>query len=945
MNYRFKKQGNLSPCNNLGKNIQFSAALSFFKVDCIPENLLFDEHLKPTFEDGKFVNSYLLSQSNDSFIYFNPNARYYNRKRADKSSTMDGVWLHKGQFSTVFERGYLDILPKCQAEKGYIPKYLQRTILWEMLRLVKYLLNHEEKVYFLSIEEKQNLLELMDKTFKYIDKETIMNYELGNCGFSRQLGMLGCFKMQDVDKQVVYIDKIDFHHHQFQARFFSCFDVDFEIIADGKELLPSHYKKSNRFFLNRVFLTEHLLWLPIPTNDSTIKIYINGQSSFITYKGVKYKQGLPAYELEKKIPNMKKEFWTFIDRDDQAGDNAEFLYEFVKNNIKNQKIAFVLNKNSNDWKRLNNKGFNLVAHGSNAHLQLLNNSSLLLSSQIGSIIEPFDKIDASYKRVFLQHGVIKDDLSQWLNNVKMDLMLTSTKEENKSIVDNHSKYIYGKKEIALTGLPRFDSLFENRNNFKNQIMLMFTWRKSITGTFKSNNKSEREINHNFKETMYFKRLNDFFHNTELKEIANKYNTQFIFSPHPNMKPYLKFFDLPNYIQPISDNELMHNVINNSAMVITDFSSIAFDFAYQNKPVCYYQFDKEEFFNGTHTYSLGYYDYDRDGFGPVFTQLNDVIGFTETIVQNNFSNPEPYAHRVKSTFLNIEQNNCARVYEAIKEISNEKITLENTPSETQLSLLAAQSYDAKNWNTSRNRYNYLTSISNSPLFQLRYLESLIHVGQINDVLAYKDKLTCDFPITLQGLLSFYCYDFQAAYEFWSKDINKLAEFNLLAYSLCLFKLNKHNEYKQLINEVDLESEIFVVRYLIQFIFNNMTNSKYFDLELLDTIAQKITPKQKKNFLWDLIVAEIFYEKNNLNKAFFHLQNFETYSNNPIRRFLIAFIVSEKNNWLKVIQQIEALEIPARYHSRNTIDLYLTAMNKTENYEKIKHLLLQLGDCND
>lgn len=77
----------------------------------------------------------------------------------------------------------------------------------------------------------------------------------------------------------------------------------------------------------------------------------------------------------------------------------------------------------------------------------------------------------------------------------------------------------------------------------------------------------------------------------------------------------------------------------------------------------------------------------------------------------------------------------------------------------------------------------------------------------------------------------------------------------------------------------------------------------------------------------------------------MQNFETYSNNPIRRFLIAFIVSEKNNWLKVIQQIEALEIPARYHSRNTIDLYLTAMNKTENYEKIKHLLLQLGDCND
>ena len=53
----------------------------------------------------------------------------------------------------------------------------------------------------------------------------------------------------------------------------------------------------------------------------------------------------------------------------------------------------------------------------------------------------------------------------------------------------------------------------------------------------------------------------------------------------------------------------------NALLITDFSSVAFDFAYLKKPVIYAQFDRDTFFQGQ-VYDKGYFDYERDAFGPV-----------------------------------------------------------------------------------------------------------------------------------------------------------------------------------------------------------------------------------------------------------------------------------------------------------------------------------------
>ena len=49
----------------------------------------------------------------------------------------------------------------------------------------------------------------------------------------------------------------------------------------------------------------------------------------------------------------------------------------------------------------------------------------------------------------------------------------------------------------------------------------------------------------------------------------------------------------------------------------DYSSIAFDFAYMKKPLIYYQFDQDKYY--TNHFAKGYFDCERDGFGPQMSE--------------------------------------------------------------------------------------------------------------------------------------------------------------------------------------------------------------------------------------------------------------------------------------------------------------------------------------
>ena len=66
-----------------------------------------------------------------------------------------------------------------------------------------------------------------------------------------------------------------------------------------------------------------------------------------------------ATKAAAQVPGLRQRFrdaWLLIDRDDQAQDNAERLYEWIAAHRPGTNLWFVLNRDSSDWDRLKKAG-------------------------------------------------------------------------------------------------------------------------------------------------------------------------------------------------------------------------------------------------------------------------------------------------------------------------------------------------------------------------------------------------------------------------------------------------------------------------------------------------------------------------------------------------------------------------------------------------------------
>ncbi len=657
LNFKFKSGVQVKENYNLDSFIQLSAASCFMNIGYL-DKLLFDEKLKPNFEDAKFINEYLLDNINLKSAFL-PTVKYFYRKREDGNSTLDNSNKYSDLYLLVSCRGCLKLLQ----ENKFYDIFIQNVCLYHFFWQIKTLVNSPEKLSFMSESEKQRYLELLDQNFSYIDKNTIMEFNLAGCWFFHKIGILNCFKNEKPPFQIAYIEDYDPYKEQILLTYYTGDDENIEsIFVDGEEVYADYKKIVKYDFLDRVFCYQKRLWAHIPKNaKDKLENFIDGEQSKISFNGKHY-QSINIkdirQEFQKRLP--KSNIWLFADRDYEADDNAEHLYRYIMQNHPEREIVFALRKESLDWERLEKEGFNLVEFGSFEFERIIKKASKVISSHADEYLMRY--ITSRQQFIFLQHGVIKDDLSKWLNSKKIDLFITSTKAEYDSIANDYNHYKFGKKEVVLTGLARHDALLKNNQCNARQIIIMPTWRANIVGVALGS--SKRGLQSDFTQSEYFQKWNLLLNSNILQKLCEKYDYTIVFNPHPNIIPYLKDFNIPSYVKIANHNESLQELFCNSSLMITDYSSVAFEMAYLNKPVIYYQFDHEEFFN-SHTYQKGYFDYKKDGFGPVVEDEESLLKELENLLQNDCNPFGIYKDNIDSTFAFKDGKCCERIYKVIK----------------------------------------------------------------------------------------------------------------------------------------------------------------------------------------------------------------------------------------------------------------------------------------
>lgn len=373
-----------------------------------------------------------------------------------------------------------------------------------------------------------------------------------------------------------------------------------------------------------------------------------------------------AFPISLIIKLLRKDLWVICDYEDEARDNGYYFYKYLREQKPEQDVVYAINKNSPDYKKVKDLG-KVVHYGSLMHWILYLSASKNISSQKGGkpnaalcyVLEVYGII--KNKRIFLQHGIIKDNLPYLhYKNAKITMFTVSVKREYDYVV---KEFGYPEGAIQQLGLCRYDTLIDESEG--DTILVMPTWRQWIA--HETTNSKKAEDVQSFSETRYYKLWLHFLNSKQLETLCKKYNKKVIFYPHRNMQKFVEDFKVikKDFITIATWPEYdVQDLLKKSALLITDYSSVAMDFAFLNKPVVYYQFDYQQF-RRWHL-EEGYFTYEKDGFGPIRYRFRDMFYPIENYLKNNFTVEDKYKKRVRKFFDLRDHNNCLRTYLKIKE---------------------------------------------------------------------------------------------------------------------------------------------------------------------------------------------------------------------------------------------------------------------------------------
>ena len=345
-------------------------------------------------------------------------------------------------------------------------------------------------------------------------------------------------------------------------------------------------------------------------------------------------------------------------------DNGRAIYEYL-NSKKELEVYWIINKDSVVADSI--KGMRLNRGSIKSYLYFMNSKVVLFSHSISADIVPYlfavpliNSFHYKVKKVFLNHGSLglkkrhpmRPKLEKLIDKLIKSYDINTADAEFEKRIKNENWGI-DEKKIHIIGSPRYDDLIKAEET--NSIFFMPTWRNWIK-------KGETDI----KETDYFKNITGLLNNQEFQKFLEKENLTVRVYIHQLMHEYFEEFekssseDSKNVVILPKDADINREILMNKAL-ITDYSSIAFDFFYMDKPVLFFQFDQKEYLEKVGAYM----DFEKDLFGDTVFDIDGCRKKIEELYSEDFHIKEKYENMKSRYYKYIDTKNSERLYKVIE----------------------------------------------------------------------------------------------------------------------------------------------------------------------------------------------------------------------------------------------------------------------------------------
>lgn len=340
-------------------------------------------------------------------------------------------------------------------------------------------------------------------------------------------------------------------------------------------------------------------------------------------------------------------------------DNSKYLYEYVVS--KGNRIRPVwLSLNKDIVKKLNKKGKESYYFYSlrGIYMSIIAGVAVMSTSWIDL---PFTTylFPKKIKLIQLWHGtplkkliglhtgskskvLLRSILLKHLGR-EYDLVISAT-EKNVSIFSESECFNISKRNIKVLGQPRNDILFDNTAedtlSDKKVVLYLPTWR-------------------NYEYNLFSKELG--FEIDNVNKYLKEANCVLIIKHHQkDQQKYMRFSNKSNVIFR-SDIDDIYPYLRNVDVLLTDYSSIYFDFLLLNKPIIFLPFDFEEYKKENYGF---YYEYDKVTPGPKARNWKDVLNHLDDML-NRKDDYNDKRKRIKKIFNKYHDGGSSkRIYEEI-----------------------------------------------------------------------------------------------------------------------------------------------------------------------------------------------------------------------------------------------------------------------------------------